>query len=277
MKKLSSILAISLAMAMTLGMTAFAAPSVTTETADVKDTTEDTSTEVTTVSDIVVEEPTLNPTEKAAYETQSADNAKKVSSAQLTEEKKTASGEVVAVKTEPLSAEKTAVIGTVASQAVSKIGNVENPALKGALDIDLSLANGTALDKDTKNAVIGDKIEIAFKVEGFQKTSGKKVLVLHYVDGKWETVPATFLSDGVTIKATFSSLSPIAIYEVDAKDGDDNGGSDGGDDNSGSDGSDASGAATSPTTAETASAAGVIALAAVASAVVASKKIRYNN
>jgi hypothetical protein len=291
-------LAISLAVAMTFGMTAFAADSVNTSTEDVSDVVEVEEAAVTTVVTVAVEEvkvEDLSEEEVASIQEESTQKAAAVKAPALSETKTTSTGEEVAVTKSELTVEQAAQVPNATKAVVEELvkqgaitlasgkSATEATTVKAYFDIDLATvaADGSsaALSSSEKNGVIGSGITLSFKVDA--PKAGKTVVVLHQkTDGSWESVPSKLSADG-TLVATFSSLSPVIITEVDVdttttttddKDDDDD------DDDTVAATTTAATAQSgkSPKTAETASAAGVIALAAVAAAVVASKKIRYN-
>jgi hypothetical protein len=278
-------------------MTAFAADSVNTSTEDVSDVVEVEEAAVTTVVTVAVEEvkvEDLSEEEVASIQEESTQKAAAVKAPALSETKTTSTGEEVAVTKSELTVEQAAQVPNATKAVVEELvkqgaitlasgkSATEATTVKAYFDIDLATvaADGSsaALSSSEKNGVIGSGITLSFKVDA--PKAGKTVVVLHQkTDGSWESVPSKLSADG-TLVATFSSLSPVIITEVDVdtttttddKDDDDD------DDDTVAATTTAATAQSgkSPKTAETASAAGVIALAAVASAVVASKKIRYN-
>jgi hypothetical protein len=255
MKKLSSMLAISLAMAMTIGMTAFAAEestaqnvSVNTKVTDVSNVTTDESAAVTTRVEVTVDEvkeEDLAPEVKVELEEKSVEAAKAVSAPSLTEEKKTSTGEAIVVKKTELPVAKAAVVDKAAEAAVSKL--VDDGVLKLAsnatattttnssansstsqksaitvhsyFDIDLAtMAGDTAnnLSADDKTEALKNGITLSFTTT-IKPSSTQKLVVLHeYETGKWESVPAKLAEDG-TVIATFSSLSPVIITTVEVE------------------------------------------------------------
>lgn len=293
MKKLSTMLALGLTLAMTFGMTAFAAESpstgnvntgtetVTTPTTDVSKVASDSEATVSnTVSNVSVDEvkeSDLSASEKASYSAASTSYYKAVTKApSFTTETKLPEGVTAELKATQLDVAKTATAVKAASKLTEELGldladgKSATDAIQAAFDLNLTV-NGA-----DKSAVIGkDGVKVVLPVTVTPK-EGKQYIVLHQVsEGKWETVPADIKADG-TVVATFKTLSPVVIVEVQAKAGEEE------DDNDDTvvtvtPSVTATGKAASPKTAETASAAGVIALAAIAGAVAASRKIRYNN
>jgi hypothetical protein len=284
MKKFSKMLALGLTLAMTFGMTAFAAESPTTgkaetatetPTTDVSTVEADTSATVDkTVSDVDVEEvKDLTPAEKAEYKAASESYFKAVDNSKLAVSKDTPLPEGTALEATELTEEKTATAIKAAEKLADALdlkisdGKTAKEAIQAAFD--LSLISLT--DKTTASLDGGIQVVLPVKVT---PKAGKQYIVLHQTsDGKWENVGAEVKADG-TIVAKFTSLSPVVIVEVEAKAGDDD------------DDDDTTAATTvaattasgkSPKTAETASAAGMIVLMAVAGAAAASRKIRYNN
>jgi hypothetical protein len=289
MKKFSKMLALGLTLAMTFSMTAFAAESpttgnvdtttaetVTTPTTDVSKVESDSEATVTeTVKGVEVEEvkaEDLSAADKAEYEAASAGYYKALDTSKLAVTSDTKLPEGTSLTTGQLDAAKTATAVKAAEKLADALGldladgKTAKDAIQAAFDLSLVNADKTA-------ASIDGSIKVVLPVKVTPK-EGKKYIVLHQgLDGKWETVESEVKADG-TIVAKFTSLSPVAIVEVQAKDGDD-------DDDDDTTVTTTVAAATesgkSPKTAETASAAGMIALMAVAGAAAASRKIRYNN
>lgn len=67
---------------------------------------------------------------------------------------------------------------------------------------------------DVKGPATGGKATIA--VPGVK--AGANILVLHFVNGAWETITPDEVADGA-VTATFTSFSPVVIVELAAKDG----------------------------------------------------------
>jgi hypothetical protein len=280
MKKFSKMLALGLTLAMTFSMTAFAAESPTTgsvDTAAVTQTTDSsklvTDTEATvteTVSDVEVEEvkaEDLTAAEKAEYE--AASESYYVEASKITVPSDSKLPEGTTLETKKLDAAKTATAVKAAEQLTEALGidlaSDAKSAIQAAFDLSLtSLTDGTAV------SVPGEGIKVVLPVT---PKEGKKYIVLHQgSDGKWESVKTAVTANGVV--ATFNSLSPVVIVEVQEKEEEPEE-STASTVNTAAEGASATGK--SPKTAETASAAGMIALMAVAGAVAASRKIRYNN
>lgn len=211
MKKLSTMLALGLSLALTFGMTAFAAESPNTEA--------------------------VGPKVEAA-----ATNA---------------AGEAVTVKVEE-KVDKAAVAAAT------------EETVKAVLDTDSEVEVVSVFEVNAGGA---SNVTVTFTFPtGKLNVDDYDFWVLHFDGTKWEKDSVkveSVTADSIT--ATFSNLSPVAIV-AEAKDGDDDD-----DDDTEVVTTTAAGTPASPKTAETAPVAGVIALAAIAGAVVATKKVRYNN
>lgn len=209
MKKLSTMLALGLSLALTFGMTAFAAESPSTGAVGIK--------------------PGASATNAA--------------------------GEVVSVTVEENVSEKAVSAAT-------------EDTVKSVLDTDSEVAVVSVFEVKAGGA---SNVTVTFTFPTLD-VDNYDYWVLHFDGTKWEKDSVKVESVTATsITATFSSLSPVAIVS-EAKDGDDDD-----DDDTEAVTTTAAGTPASPKTAETAPVAGVIALAAIAGAVVATKKVRYNN
>lgn len=215
MKKLSSMLALGMALALTLGMTVCAAPSVSTENSNVTNQTlAETAAKVASTAEGGV---TVAP---AAADVATYDEAVKVTP-------------------------DSSVIGDVTVKATVAV-------------FELNVTAGTI------DAEKGTKVTITLP----EISGDKKYVILHKkADGAWETIKPDSISAG-SIVATFKSLSPISIVEVEEKAGDD--------DNDDNDSSAESGAAVSPKTGETLPAAGILAVICLAGVSVCAAKVRCN-
>ncbi len=105
--------------------------------------------------------------------------------------------------------------------------------------------------------------------------AGKYFVVLHWNGSAW--VPVSGVQQGPVLYGVFSSLSPVAIVEVDKKaDDDDDDDNDTTTEAAPASAAAATGVAASPKTGETAPVAVLFAVASLGAAVVCSRKARYN-
>ena len=105
--------------------------------------------------------------------------------------------------------------------------------------------------------------------------AGKYYVVLHWNGSKWEAVSG--VQQGPVLYGVFSSLSPVAIVEVDKKaDDDDDDDNDNTTEAAPASAAAATGVAASPKTGETAPVAVLFAVASLGAAVACSRKARYN-
>ncbi len=176
-KKLTSVLALATAMALTFGMTVCAAGSSATPNvnADVKG--QQVAADTTDPADENV---------KAELEAQAAALASGI----------TAEGATVTALTAGELKDVREKAGDIALAAVSN-----NAVIVVVAGADIEAPAGT----------------LTINIPGFVKAEGKKYMVLHLNEatGVWETVDAEIL-DGKII-ATFSSLSPVVVVEISEK------------------------------------------------------------
>lgn len=239
-KKILSAIALTMAMTLTFGMTAFAANS--------SSTTNDGNTVVAESVAADIEEPT-DATEKETLVTES----------------KAAKKAIASVEADDADVEVT-------------VDNLEAGELKNAKEVALAIAEDNCGSNSAVTVVAGANVEVSdmpeggvtltITLEGFTADANKDYIVLHLVNGYWVTVDATV--EGSTVTAHFDSLSPIVVVEVSEKEEATN--------PPASDDTPATLAtpAVSPKTGEVWSVAGILAVICLAGAVVSARKVRYN-
>lgn len=237
MKKFSKLLALSLATALTLGMTVSAAGSTST-----------TNSEIT--SEVL------------------ADNAKKVDA--------DATGLDAGVTVEVKAA--TVADYDAASNVADDVAPSDVEVVEVVTVFNVELENAAGADASATVSASNPLTVTLKNVPGV--VSGKLYVVLHQKkDGTWERVSG--VQPGPTLTATFTSLSPVAVVEVDEKDtGNDDDDDDDDDDDTTAAASTSvaatTGVAASPKTGETMPVAVLFAVASLGAAVVCSRKARYN-
>lgn len=241
-KKLTGVLALSMAMALTFGMTAFAAESPSTANTAASVTTETVAADLTAPDGSVVESLTQLANELSNGVTATvSDSAVKVKETKAVD---------AAVLNNVFSVADTFAKKTVSAAA----GKTVATTLKAAVDV---VVEGTIPEEG---------VTLTISVPGFVRDAAKNYIVLHLNEttGVWETIDAA-VADG-QITATFKSLSPIVLVEVEQK--------------AGSASNTAAAAETSPAespkTGETLPVAGILAVVCLAAAAVCAKKVRYN-
>ena len=242
-KKLTSVLALSMAMALTFGMTVFAEESPSTTNTSASVTTETVAADLTAPDASVTES-----LSKLADELSTGVTVSVSGSAVKVKETKAVD---VAVMNNVFSVADTFARKTVSAAA----GKTVAATLKAAVDV---VVEGT---------IPAEGVTLTISVPGFVRDAAKNYIVLHLNEatGVWETIDAT-VADG-QITATFKSLSPIVLVEVEQK---------------AASASNAAAASTenspaeSPKTGETLPVAGILAVICLASAAVCAKKVRYN-
>lgn len=289
MKKISSMLALGMAFALTFGMTVSAAESPATQNPDFQPTTsqvetaEKTIEELTPVSAVtstttLVDDkgntvaPTVKPIEvQTVAELQSTDVADKA-----VESLKTSGGEAKVTETiaKAMEAVKIPVEeGKKVDAASVKID--KNPIAAAVIEI-------------PANTVIPETgIQLEISLPGFAPEAGKTYVVMHLGKDGWEIIAPDAITDG-KVTATFKDLSPVTVNEVtftvvsvtppeDLKPvGEEEEEEDSEDDSNTASVQAAVNPATSPKTAETLPAAGVMALIALAGAAVCAGRMRCN-
>lgn len=267
-KRISGILALSLTLALTFGMTVFAAPSP------------DTTTDVTVDAVVEVKADTAAPSdtqEVAKLEAESAELNQTVGTVQAAAVE--VNGQTVAVTVEAPKPVEAGVMNSAKTTATTivaklvtenKIAVTENKVAVAtpiaATDIKINLPAGI-----TEIPAAG--IQLTIPVSTLKVDPSKTYLLMHLreSDGVWETIPVDSIKDG-EIKATFKSLSPIVVVEVAQQDAP-------ADNSNDSDDEPAAAApaaeGTSPKTGEAVPVAGLFVLAALAGAAYSAKKLSY--
>lgn len=241
MKKLSSMAALGLALALTFGMNVSAAGSVTTEGAAPE----------------MKEEQVKEYTEKSETLTQA------VGSVTVTVD-----GQTVELQKKPVAPETLLQAEQIAAgKAVAGL-NLNVPAGKevqtnvvGSADIDI-----------TGITIPEGGIQLDIPINGIE--AGKTYVLLHLKDGVWETIIPDSVVNG-KLTATFKSLSPVVASEVMIVEVSDDSDDDS-DDNSAPAQAAAANPGTSPKTAEAFPAAGAVAMICLVGAAVCANRIRYN-
>lgn len=246
MKKLSSMLALGLALALTFGMTVSAKESPTTEGTA----------------------PSMTEAQQKDYTQKSSALTQAVGSVTATVDGKsvTLTKEPVAPETlyqaERLADDKAAEKAAALKLDVPKGATVKTTVVGSA---DLKLPEGTEMPEAG--------ITLTIPISGIKE--GKTYVLLHLANGTWETIVPKSVVNGA-VEATFKSLSPVVASEVfvvvaeEEKEEDD-------DDVAAVPAAAAAvNPATSPKTAETLPVAGVMALICLAGAAVCAGKVRYN-
>lgn len=238
MKKLSSMLALGLALALTFGMTVCAAESPTTE-----GTVE--------ITEAVREQ----------YAEKSEAMAERVGTITVT------GAESTPVTTEPVAPETLYQAETIAADRAAAVVQVPSGAT-----VTTQVVGSADIQLPADYVIPATGISLNIPIAGVE--AGKTYVLLHLANGTWETIVPTSVANGV-LTATFTSLSPVVANEViivtaeeEEKDDDD--------DAAVETAVTATGVAASPKTAETLPAAGVVAVICLAGAAVCAGKVRYN-
>ena len=236
MKKFSKLLALSLATALTLGMTVSAAGSTSTTNSDI-------TSDVLAEDAEKVDADASGLEEGVTVEIEAASVADYDAASNVADDIAPSDVEVVEVVT---------------------VFNVELVDEATNADLSATVSASNPLTVTLKN------------VPGV--VSGKQYIVLHQKkDGTWEAVSG--VQPGPTLTATFTSLSPVAVVEVDEKDTGDDDDDDDDDDTTVTASTSVAattGVAASPKTGETVPVAVLFAVASLGAAVVCSRKARYN-
>lgn len=143
---------------------------------------------------------------------------------------------------------------------------------KKAVPKEVATVFEVSLEKAGNEVEVGPNgVTLTFNFTGFDVA--KKYAVLHFTsEYVFEVLPATVTPDGV--KATFTSLSPVAIVEVGEEAADNNNNNN--NNNNNTQDSSTSDSAKSPQTGEVLPVAGIIALICLAGAAVCFGKVRYS-
>lgn len=315
MRKLSGILAGSLALTLVFGMTTFAAPSKSTSDVDNSSSTTKTVSTQELESKGYTEEKlkadgvdSSKATIVATTSTQNATaqiNASEASEAETTSAKVTLSdvasastartSEIVNLSKNVKQETSTATLanGLVVQPTISSVST----AVASKVDeVAKQLANSAASNdgKDATNVTVKAAADISFpgiSAEalakgvsvtidfGFTKQAGKSYSLLHIVNGVAQTEKITNITPDGKVTATITSASPFVVSEYVLVESDDDDDSDNGSGSGSDNGSslNGSGKVASPKTGEAVPFAGIMAVIAAAGAAVAVKKVRYNN
>lgn len=267
-KRISGIIALSMAMALTFGMTVCAAesPSTGTSTAPVLNEVITADTTVPADTTVVAELETQSATLNSAVGTITTSTTISVN------------GKDEAVTVEAPKAVTAGVMNsakTTATTIVAKL--VEQNKITVAADKVAVATPIAATDVEIKlpagiTEIPATGITLTIPVSTLKVDASKTYLLLHLrADGVWETLPATVVDGAVT--ATFTSLSPIVVVEVTQQAAPA--------DNS-SDDDDAPAATTAPATAQSPKTgeavpfAAVLAVVCLAGAAYSAKRIKFN-
>ena len=239
MKKFSKIMALSMALALTLGMTVFADGS-SDPGAQMAQDAQKTTVSATDANGKIVEDVSVNVEKANGAATPANINA---------------------------AVENADSALTVAIKNASKYGEIHTPTLVTSIDINVTsaspLADGTSF-----------KVHVPCSfVRALQ--GGTKYVLMHLNNGVWEAVDSLVVGDGY-FEFTTTSFSNYALFLVDEV-VPTNGG-DGGSNNSGTTTTQAPASApVSPKTGESVPVAGFAALILLAGAAVCAKKAQFNN
>lgn len=244
-KKLTSVLAFGMAMALTFGMTVCAAESPSTANNSAAVTTETVKADLS--------EPDASV----------AESLSKLAGELSTGVTAVVSGSAVTVK------EVKAVNNAVMNNAFSAADTLAKKAVSAAAGKTVSTTLKAAVDVVIEGTIPEEGVTLTISIPGFVRDAAKNYIVLHLNEetGVWETIDAT-VADG-QITATFKSLSPVVLVEVEQKAGSASG-------NNTAAASAQNSPAESPKTGETLPVAGILAIVCLASAAVCAKKVRYN-
>jgi len=291
MKKISSMLALGMALALTFGMTVSAAESPATQNPDYKPTEADTQAAEATIAalpkaeDIVVKPSTALKDDqgKEVQVTVQTIKAETVAELQATDVTEKA---VESLKSNGGEAKVTETIAK-AMAAVNGSDKVDSTKQK-ITDVKIEKTPvAAAVIEIPENAVIPETgLQLEISLPGFTPKADATYVVMHLGKDGWEIIAPDAIADG-KVTATFKDLSPVTVNEVtftvvkiaDPEPVGEETGEDEEDDSE--DSSSAAPAAvvnpaTSPKTAETLPAAGVMALIALAGAAVCAGRMRYN-
>lgn len=287
MKKLSSMAALGLALALTFGMTVSAAPSPTTDDS-VPKLEDSVQAEVEKeVENNLDQYFSKVPQDELGVEYDKdavilVDTGKKDENGEIVYESKKVDDVELEFEPKPLS--KETLVNAVA-QAYTSVATTEQAIASAG-----KLPAGQVVDKTVKPVVVaaaditlpGLKISTPLTITikfDFTPASGKTYVLQHLEGGVWkDIVPESVGADG-SVTATFSSLSPVVLKELTLT-GEDTGSDD--DVPYVENATITTGTvtpaspATSPKTAETLPVAGFMAVICLAGAAVCAKKVRYN-
>lgn len=292
MKKLSSMLALGMALALTFGMTVSAAESPATQNPEYKPT----ETEIKTAEDTIKELPTVTQDDVKATVTDSTGNkveitveVKPIQAATVAEFQSTNVAEK-AVESLKSNGGEAKVTDTIAkAMAAANLTDKVDSSTQKVTDVKIEKKPvAAAVVEIPENVDISKGVQLEISLPGFTPKAGTTYVVMHLGKDGWEIIAPDAIADG-KVTATFTSLSPVTVNEVtftvvpvtpptevgedvdnDEDDSDDNS-------NQGQAATPtAANPGTSPKTAETLPVAGVMALIALAGAAVCAGRIRYN-
>jgi len=294
MKKLSGMLALGMALALTFGMTVSAAESPATQNPDFKPTESQTQTaqstidalpEVTdvktTVTQVNSQGQTVRVEVKLNVQPIKAETVAELQSTNVTEKA------VDSLKTNGGEAKVTETIAK--AMAAANASNKVDSAKQKVTDVKIGKTPVAAAVIEVPAGVkIPDSgLRLEISLPGFKPAAGKTYVVMHLGKDGWEIIAPDAIANG-KVTATFKDLSPVTVNEVTftvvpvedpqpVGEEADNGEEDSNDDSEQAQAAaPAANPATSPKTAETLPAAGVMALICLAGAAVCAGKIRYN-
>lgn len=285
MKRISSMLALGMALALTFGMTVNAAGSTTTQNPDYQPTQEelntaqgviDSLTDVTNVTAILSGTEVIVETDEIQAETV----------AELMSETVDVRGEAVNNMAADDLADVKSLLETAKGETIdfSKNEITVDPAPIAAVDIKLE----TETD-------LSSGLRVTISIPGFTPDEGEVYVIMHLGKNGWEVIIPDEVTDG-EVTATFYDLSPATVSKLvlvpitetpnpvppttnqTTKPAENGALNETGDDGSDDDQATPAAAnpAISPRTAETLPAAGIVALICLAGAAVCAGKIRYN-
>lgn len=288
MKRLSSMLALGMALALTFGMTVCAAESSTTQNPDYKPT----ETETKAAEDTIKELPTVTQDDVKATVTDSTGKqvqikveVKPIQAATVAELQSTNVTEkaVESLKSDGGEAKVTDTIAK--AMAAAGLTDKVDSSTQKVTDVKIEKKPvAAAVIEIPADVDISKGVQLEISLPGFTPKAGSTYVVMHLGKDGWEIIAPDAIADG-KVTATFTNLSPVTLNEVTftvvpiTPVGEDvNGDSESWPEprHPEQTGSAPASPATSPKTAETLPVAGVMALIALAGAAVCAGKIRYN-
>lgn len=292
MKRISSMLALGMALALTFGMTVSAAESTTTSNPDYQPTqaeTEAAEAVIESLPEVTEVKPTVALKDTAGNEVSvTVQPIKTETVAELqSETEKVTEKAVESLKAQGGDAKVTETIANAmaAVNVTVEEGKAVDPA---SVKIEKTPVAAAVIEIPANTVIPETGIQLEISLPGFTPAAGKTYVVMHLGKDGWEIIAPDAIADG-KVTATFTDLSPVTVNEVtftvvevkapvevgedtntnDDDDDDDN-------DSTPAAAPAAQNPATSPRTAETLPAAGVMALICLAGAAVCAGKIRYN-
>lgn len=230
MRKLSSIIASGLALSLVFGMTAFAAPSPSTEGIDTSKaeivseksmTTEEAKKEInakaanSTVEEVITvaykeaeakqEYEALSDEEKAEAAKTATDLASKVDKENTIAVLST--GTAVKAEVTVPEAYMAASLQDVAKEIAAKSAGTNETVKEDTVEV-IAFADVTLPGVDA--SMIGEGISVTIQIPGFKVESGKTYAFVHLVNGQWKTEKITEMGEGYIV-VTLTSLSPVYV------------------------------------------------------------------